>query len=90
MTISSPVKADMGAWVRNIFSRSASPPRVFPNSGFKVVNDIEKLEEENWEWYSTKNFYPARIGEVFQSRYQILGKLVYGSRSMAWLCRDLR
>ncbi|KAI9806285.1 MAG: hypothetical protein M1825_006400 [Sarcosagium campestre] len=35
-------------------------------------------------------FYPVRIGEVFQSRYQVLGKLGYGSRSTAWLCCDLR
>jgi len=35
-------------------------------------------------------FYPVHIGEVFESRYQVLGKLGYGSRSTAWLCRDLR
>lgn len=79
----------IGRWLRTI-TRSASPPRKFPNSGFKVINDIEKLEEENWDWYKPDLFYPVRIGEVFNSRYQVLGKLGYGSRSTAWLCRDLR
>lgn len=81
---------NVGRWVRNVFRRSASPLRNFPYSGFKVISDVEKLEEENWEWYKPGLFYPVRIGETFQSRYQVLGKLGYGSCSTAWLCRDLR
>lgn len=73
-----------------MFTRSASPLRKFPNSDFKVISDVAKLEEENWAWYKPGLFYPVRIGEVFQSRYQVLGKLGYGLRSTAWLCRDLR
>lgn len=76
--------------MRNMFTRSASPLREFPKSGFKVFSNVEKLEEENWDWYRPGLFYPVHIGEVFQSRYQVLGKLGYGSRSTAWLCRDLR
>ena len=79
----------MVRWLRSVFARSASTPRKFVNNGFKVISDAEKLEEENWDWYKPGLFYPVRIGEVFQSRYQVLGKLGYGSRSTAWLCRDL-
>lgn len=79
----------IGRWVKTI-TRSASPPRKFPNSGFKVISNTEKLEEENWDWYTPDLFYPVCIGDVFNSRYQVLGKLGYGSRSTAWLCRDLR
>lgn len=75
--------ANICRWVRNVFIRSASPLRTFPNSGFKVINNVEKLEEENWEWYEPGLYYPVRIGQVFQSRYQVLGKLGYGSRSTA-------
>ncbi|KAI4144712.1 MAG: hypothetical protein L6R39_004062 [Caloplaca ligustica] len=82
--------ANLSRWVKKVFTRSASPRRNFPNSGFKVINDVEKLEEENWEWYKPGFFYPVRIGEVFKSRYQVLGKLGYGSCSTAWLCRDLK
>jgi serine/threonine-protein kinase SRPK3 len=59
-------------------------------SGFRPLDHVEKLEEENWDWYSPQMFYPTRIGEVFRSRYQILGKLGYGAHSTAWLGRDLR
>ena len=82
--------ANMCRWVRNVFVRSASPPRKFLNSGFTVISDADKLEEENWDWYKPGRFYPVRNGEVFQSRYQVLGKFGYGSRSTAWLCRDRR
>ena len=82
--------ASIGRWVGNEFARSVSPRRQFLNSGFKLIGNAEKLEEENWDWYEPRLFYPAHIGEVFQSRYQILGKLGYGSRSTAWLCRDLK
>ena len=82
--------ANVSRWARNVFARSVSPSRQFPKSGFKVISEVEKLEEEHWEWYKPGLFYPVRIGEIFQMRYQVLGKLGYGSRSTAWLCRDLR
>ncbi|WPH04301.1 CDK4/6, putative [Acrodontium crateriforme] len=69
--------------------RRASPPRDFPLNGFKLVDGKERLEEENWEWYSPEVFYPVRLGEIFCTRYQVLGKLGYGAHSTAWLCRDL-
>ncbi|GIZ36572.1 hypothetical protein CKM354_000004200 [Cercospora kikuchii] len=77
------------------------PPRVFvrplaqhltqhfPPNGFKLLASDEKLEEENWEWYSAETYYSVRIGEVFQLRYQIIGKLGYGAHSTVWLSRDL-
>lgn len=55
-----------------------------------MVSSREKLEEENWEWYSPATFYSVRIGQVLHSRYQTLGKLGYGTSSTVWLCRDLR
>ena len=70
--------------------RPASPPRIFPSEGFDLVGSGEDLEEENWPFYSPETFYPVRIGEIFQSRYQVIGKLGYGAHSTAWLCRDLR
>ena len=51
--------------------------------------DSRLLEEESFPWYGQEIFYPVRIGEVFKSRYQVIGKLGYGSVSTAWLCRDL-
>jgi serine/threonine-protein kinase SRPK3 len=48
-----------------------------------------KKKEEEWEWYNPEEFYPVRIGEVFKSQYQVVGKLGYGAFDTAWLCRDL-
>ncbi|CAI7621859.1 unnamed protein product [Penicillium pancosmium] len=59
---------------------SAIPPRI----------DASLLvEEEDSPFYETSSFYPARIGEVLNDRYQIATKLGYGSRSSVWLARDL-
>lgn len=74
----------------NLFRRSDSPPRQVAGKGFRLLDATEKLEEENWKWYSADAYYPVQIGETFQSRYQLLGKLGYGAHSTAWLGRDLR
>jgi serine/threonine-protein kinase SRPK3 len=66
-----------------------SPPRQPPTTGFEELDNTYLLEEETFSWYDPEVFYPVRIGEIFQSKYQVLGKLGYGSVSTAWLCRDL-
>ncbi|KAI0080949.1 CMGC/SRPK protein kinase [Panus rudis PR-1116 ss-1] len=58
-------------------------------TGFSVIDNKYLVEEEGWEWYSPEQFYPVRIGEVFNSQYQVVGKLGYGAYATVWLCRDL-
>lgn len=48
-------------------------------SGFRNLDGVERLEEENWDWYTCQTFYSPKIGEVFEVRYQVIGKLGYGS-----------
>ncbi|KAL5366226.1 kinase-like protein [Aspergillus floccosus] len=55
-----------------------------------LLASTKKLEEENLPWYSPDNFYPVKIGQVFRSRYRVVGKLGYGGYSTVWLCRDLQ
>ena len=69
--------------------RPPSPPRQISTVGFQTLDPSQPIEEETFAWYDPKYFYPVRIGEVFQSRYQVIGKLGYGSYSTVWLCRDL-
>lgn len=69
--------------------RPPSPPRQLSAVGFQTLDPSQSIEEETFAWYDPKYFYPVRIGEVFQSRYQVIGKLGYGSYSTVWLCRDL-
>lgn len=73
-----------------LLRRRTSSPRQFPSYGFELLNHVQKLEEENWDWYSPEEFYHVKIGDMFDSQYQVLGKLGYGAHSTAWLCRDLR
>ncbi|KAK6811249.1 hypothetical protein RU639_013032 [Aspergillus parasiticus] len=73
-----------------LFQRPASQVRKFSRSNSTLLDSTEKLEEETLSWYSPDSFYPVKIGEVFQSRYQVIGKLGYGGYSTIWLCRDLQ
>ena len=59
---------------------SALPSRIDPSL---------LIEEENSPYYEPAYFYPARIGEILNDRYQIATKLGHGSRSSVWLARDL-
>ncbi|KAG7151020.1 Serine/threonine-protein kinase SRPK like [Verticillium longisporum] len=74
------------------FSNLATPlkPREFPSSGFQVIDPSDKVEEERLPFYKPENYYPMRIGQVIQDRYQIVAKLGYGTSSTVWLSRDLR
>jgi hypothetical protein len=74
-----------------IFSRRrASPVRHFAQSNVQLLDSSDKLEEETLPWYSHERFYPVKIGEIFQSRYQVIGKLGFGGYSTVWLSRDLQ
>lgn len=79
---------------RRLFSRPSlwrppSPVRQFSQSGV-LLDSNDKLEEETLSWYSHDHFFPVKIGDVFRSRYQVVGKLGYGGYSTVWLCRDLQ
>ncbi|KAL4875070.1 protein kinase [Aspergillus karnatakaensis] len=47
------------------------------------------IEEENTPYYDPRLFYPACLGDVLNSRYQLAAKLGYGTNSTVWLARDL-
>ncbi|KAE8150472.1 protein kinase [Aspergillus avenaceus] len=68
------------------FRRLPSPARQFPPG---PLVDSNKVEEEKLAWYSHENFFPVKIGDVFQSKYQVVEKLGYGGYSTVWLCKDL-
>ncbi|KAI6857506.1 protein kinase [Hortaea werneckii] len=68
----------------------AIQPRAFPSDGFPLLPTDTKFEEERLPGYKAEEYYPVHLGEVFQSRYQVLAKLGYGTASTVWLCRDLQ
>lgn len=67
---------------------SPSKPRVFPRSGWDIIDPSIPIEEESIPTYRPEKYYPVYIGEVFNRRYQVLGKLGYGSSATVWLGRD--
>ena len=74
-------------WASNALRRPPSPPIYFP-SGFETVRP-EVLDEERFEHFKQGKYYPANIGDVLSSKYQIVGKLGFGTTSTVWLARDL-
>ena len=71
--------------------RNRSPPRKTPTEWPELELAAEGgfLEEEGFSWYSVEKWLSVQIGQVFESRYQVLLKLGFGSVSTVWLCRDL-
>ncbi|KLJ08671.1 hypothetical protein EMPG_15875 [Blastomyces silverae] len=53
-----------------------------------LLHDV-KLEEEELPAYNAVDFYPVKLGDVFDSRYRVIAKLGFGVGSSVWLCRDL-
>lgn len=75
---------------RRMTSIQMSQPRIFPSTGFDALDPSEIFEEEGLPDYFKERYYPVHIGEVFNSQYQVVSKLGFGSSSTAWLCRDLQ
>ncbi|PGH23419.1 CMGC/SRPK protein kinase [Polytolypa hystricis UAMH7299] len=81
--------ASLLKWAKTAFRRVPSPPMRFPTSGFATVNASEVLDEERFEEFKKGQYYPVNIGDIFSSKYQIIGKLGFGVTSTVWLARDL-
>ena len=64
-------------------------PLDFNNPNFARIPCHIAVEEETIPDYVASRYYPVRIGEVFQDRYQVVSKLGFGTSSTAWLARDL-
>ncbi|KAJ8462287.1 hypothetical protein ONZ51_g10998 [Trametes cubensis] len=69
--------------------RTPSPPHPPSTVTYPAIDFPELIEEEKLPCYHSKDFYPARVWQVLNSRYQVVGKLGYGAYSTVWLCRDL-
>lgn len=47
------------------------------------------IEEERTPDYNADRFYPIKLGQVLNKRYQVATKLGHGANSTVWLARDL-
>lgn len=75
--------------LKSFFRRSSWPVIVFPHNGFDVIEE-PLVEEEEMDGFSSGDYYPMVIGDVLDSRYQVVGKLGFGVSSTVWLARDMR
>lgn len=73
---------------RQMRSMSAQA-KVFPSTGFGLIETKEPIQEEDLPGYRADLYYPVQIGEILRGRYQITAKLGFGTGSTVWLCRDL-
>lgn len=62
----------------------------FANTQATRMNLSQPFEEERLPWYDPDQFYPVRVGEIFESKYKVVGKLGYGAHSTVWLCRKVK
>ncbi|KAF2130651.1 CMGC protein kinase [Dothidotthia symphoricarpi CBS 119687] len=77
-------------FARTLFRRPPWPQLQFPTTGFDIVSDNLLLEEEQLDEFRKGVYYPVKIGDVFASQYQVVGKLGFGITSTVWLARDLQ
>lgn len=86
--------ANMASFLRLItqLGRRRSPlaPRTFTNQDFHHLPPSQKTEEETIPGYLASRYYPVRTGETLESRYQVVGKLGFGTTSTVWLARNLK
>lgn len=81
--------ASLSRWVRGLARRSRSLPLAFPAAGFEIINEADVVEEEQFDEFRAGQYYPVNIGDVYASKYQIMGKLGFGTTSTVWLARNL-
>lgn len=62
----------------------------FSNSNFKSLPSDQTTEEEAHDAISESRYYPVRIGDVLNNKYQVVGKLGYGLGSTVWLANEFQ
>lgn len=78
-------------WARGLFNRAPLVPLNFPTTGVEIIPPSHLLEEEHYDEFKTGNYCPVKIGDVYAGgKYQVLGKLGFGSTSTVWLARNLQ
>ena len=77
-------------WLGSLSTWTHEAPLLFPTTGYEELPDYDIIEEEALDNFSYNDYYPARIGQVLNSHYQLVGKLGFGTTSTVWLARDLK
>ena len=81
--------SNLRRWALNAIGRQPWLTKDISNPRFGRIDASQLIEEENLPDYLAEHYYPVRIGQLLESRYQIVGKLGFGVTSTVWLTRDL-
>lgn len=68
-------------------SRNSSPG---PHGHADTISAFKQVEEETLPKYNAHLFYPTRLDEVLNDRYQVVTKLGFGVTATVWLARDFQ
>ncbi|KAK3706203.1 hypothetical protein LTR37_012904 [Vermiconidia calcicola] len=79
----------LSKWLGKFVTRTQWSPLRFPSNGFKVFGNDVWLDEEYLDAFAKGVYYPIKLGEVLVTRYQVVGKLGFGTSSTVWLARDM-
>ncbi|KAL9013981.1 MAG: hypothetical protein Q9173_001356 [Seirophora scorigena] len=61
--------------IKNLLIDPKSQLISFKNTNFNILPPDQKIEEEVHDSVSKGRYYPVKIGDVIQQKYQVLGKL---------------
>lgn len=73
---------------RSMTRKATLPPLQFRTTGFDIVSEKQVLEEDRFDDFKAGLYYPVNIGDVYDSRYQVLVQLGLGTTSTVWLARN--
>ncbi|KAK7216474.1 hypothetical protein V2G26_004477 [Clonostachys chloroleuca] len=75
---------------RSLSVTSRASVASIPSSKHRVQDPNAPVEEERYQFYDPKIFYPARIGEKLGGKYRLVSKLGWGTTSTVWLARETK
>jgi hypothetical protein len=61
-----------------------------PGPHAELISNHKLVEEETLPKYNADHWYPAKLGEVLNHRYELVVKLGYGMTATVWLAKDLQ
>ncbi|KAJ5907791.1 hypothetical protein N7495_000473 [Penicillium taxi] len=65
--------ANIMRWATKMLRKPPSLPIIFPTGSLETISPSKVLEEERFERFKQGKFYPAEIGDMLTSRYQVIG-----------------
>ena len=68
--------------------RKAPPQRVISSISHVALLQDTHVEEETLPYYDPIQYYSVPVGDVFNTRHRVSGKLGDGAYPTSWLCQD--